>query len=219
MSPTRLAAAVVMAVLTAAPALAQGLPLVPRVYVGAEAGLGRRGFDADPFRLAPAAATPADSRFRNLDYGLFVGVEAPLAPMLFLGGEVGLGDSTGRKTDAGVVGASTVGTTTTYAIDDIRTDPGRNYSLTARVGISPPLGGFAAYGILGWGSERVRYSFDDPSTGSRDSITRNRSGMIYGLGLRYAPGIGPGVRAEYRHRGTAGSYDPDQYLIGVLFKL
>jgi len=219
MSPTRLAAATLLALLPAATAVAQGLPLVPRLYVGGEAGLGRRGFEGDPFRLAPAAATPADSRFRNLDYGVFVGVEAPLAPMLFLGGEVGLGASTGRKTAAGVVGAATVGNTTTYAIDDIRTDPGRNYSLTARIGISPPLGGLAAYGILGYGGERVRYSFDDPSTGTRDSVTHGRSGMIYGLGLRYAPGIGPGVRAEYRHRGTAGSYDPDQYLIGVLFKL
>lgn len=219
MSPIRLATATLLAALPATVAVAQGLPLVPRIYVGGEAGLGRRGFDADPFRLAPAAATPNHSRFRNLDYGVFVGVETPLAPMLFLGGEVGIGASTGRKTDDGVIGASTVGNTTTYAVDGLRTDPGRNYSLTARVGISPPLAGFAAYGILGYGGERVRYSFDDPSTGERDSITRNRSGMIYGLGLRYAPGIGPGFRAEYRHRSTAGSYDPDQYLIGVLFKL
>ncbi len=156
MSLTRLAAATLLALLPAATAAAQGLPLIPRIYVGGEAGLGRRGFDADPFRLAPTAATPGDSRFRNLDYGLFIGVETPLAPMLFLGGEVGLGASTGRKTDDAVIGASTVGNTTTYAIDQLRADPGRNYSLTARVGISPPLGGFAAYGILGYGGERVR---------------------------------------------------------------
>ena len=177
-----------------APALAQGLPIpfLPHAYAGVEAGRGTR------------------AGVRALDLGAFAGVELPALPFGYLAveGNVGRSDATVR---------SVAGTGATAIVT--RRDPDWNWSATARAGINA-VPGLAAYGLAGYGAERVDLSFSTPATGRETgSGRRTLDGLIYGFGTRYTIARALGVRVEYRKRLTDGRYDPEQVMGGVYVRL
>ena len=196
MSPARLPARLIPLLLLATPGLApaQGLPIpfLPHVYAGAEAGRGTRG------------------GVRSLDYGAFAGVELPTLPFGYLAVEGNVG-----KSDAQVRSVAGTGTTATVT----RRDPDWNWSATVRAGINA-IPGLAAYGLAGYGAERVDLTVSTLATGRETGQDRRTlDGLIYGLGARYTFGRALGARVEYRKRLTDGRYDPEQVMGGVYIRL
>lgn len=184
------------AAVTAAPAAAQSILPLPHVYAGVEAGRGSRdGIDVDDGDR---------SHEHSLDYGAFAGVEVPAGLLTYMAVEAGVGSATGSiDTTAHVDGQEVAA----------RANPGLNWQATARLGLKP-FPGLAAYGIGGYGGERVHLTALDGSGADDNGWAK---GLIYGVGARYTLGSTM-IRAEYRHRQTDGRYDPDQLLAGLAFR-
>ncbi|PTQ12796.1 hypothetical protein CLG96_01215 [Sphingomonas oleivorans] len=193
------------ALLLAAPAAAQaqGLPLLPHFYAGAELGSGSRG--ASNFGVAGTRTGGDDTSF---DYGVFGGVELPSFPLGYFALEAGVGMSDG-KTEATVVNGGVT--------QRVTGDAEWNWSGTARLGLNP-IPGLAAYGIAGYGGEKVDVTVTNTATGASVSDNRHRDGLIYGVGARYTFGQFLGARVEYRQRETSGRYDPEQILGGLYLR-
>lgn len=193
--------ALVAAPLAAVPAQAQGIPFVPDIYMGLEAGTGERSAS----RFGQPGTIVSTDESNGLDYGAFVGLELPSFPLGYMAVEVGIGDSTGETT-AIVRDGTTDRSVTTQARF--------NWSATARLGLAP-LPGLAAYGIAGYGGEQIDLTVTDIGTGTSIESDDSMDGIIYGIGARYMVGTDVGIRAEYRHREASGAYDPEQFMIGA----
>ena len=196
-----------LALATPALAAAQGglgIPLLPHAYVGVEAGQGTRGTTA-----VAATGTLDDRHDKALDYGAFVGVELPTLPFGYFAIEGNVG-----KSDAKTFAVSGTGATTTVA--NGKAD--WNWSATARAGINA-IPGLAAYGLAGYGAEKVEMRYTNLNGRPIGDDTVTRDGLIYGAGVRYTFGRFLGARVEYRKRLTSGRYDPEQVMGGVYFRL
>lgn len=187
--------------LAATPAAAQGIPFVPDIYMGVEAGTGERS--ADDFDQ-PGTIVDTDES-NGLDYGAFVGVELPAFPLGYMAVEAGVGDSRGDTT--AIVREGTTDR-------EVHSEARFNWSATARLGLAP-LPGLAAYGIAGYGGEQVDVTVTDVATGVSVESDDSMDGIIYGLGARYQFGSNFGARAEFRHREASGRYDPEQFMLGA----
>lgn len=193
--------ALIAAIVPIASAPAQNIPFVPDIYMGVEAGTGERSAS----RFGEPGAVVATGESNGVDYGAYLGVELPSFPLGYMAVEVGVGDSAGKTTFLVRDGASD---------REVATQVRFNWSATARLGLAPP-GGFAAYGIAGYGGEQIDLTVTGLATGTRFESDDSMDGIIYGLGARYMVGTDIGVRAEYRHRETSGAYDPEQFIIGA----
>ncbi|MEM8695401.1 MAG: outer membrane beta-barrel protein [Pseudomonadota bacterium] len=193
--------ALTAASLVALPAHAQGVPFVPDIYMGLEAGTGERNAG----RFGESGDIIDRDESNGVDYGAFIGVELPAFPLGYMAVEAGIGDSTGETTALVRDGTSD---------REVRTQARFNWSATARLGLAP-LPGFAAYGIAGYGGEQIDVTVTDVATGTQFERDDSMDGIIYGLGARYMVGADVGIRAEYRHREASGDYDPEQFMIGA----
>lgn len=193
----------------AAPGLAaaQGglpIPFLPHAYVGIEAGQGTRGTGD----YNGGGRLGGDEK--ALDYGAFAGVELPTLPLGYFAIEGNVGKSNARTFAASGTGAAAF--TATGKAD-------WNWSATARAGINA-IPGLAAYGLAGYGAEKVDVTYANLTTGRQTGAeTRTLDGLIYGVGARYTFGRFLGARVEYRKRLTSGNYDPEQVMGGVYFRL
>jgi opacity protein-like surface antigen len=189
--------------LGAAPAAAQ-VPLLPlpHFYAGVQAGQGTRS--------APRASDLPGERIggedKGVDFGGFAGVDLPVGILTYAAVEAEIGSSTGKTDNDWSVGGAP------YA--RVVRDARWNWAATGRIGLTP-LPGLAAYGIAGYGGEKVRETVTVNGAGERDAGWAK--GLIYGAGARFVF-AGTGVRVEYRKRMTDGQYDPEQVLAGVFFR-
>ena len=184
-----------LALATPGLAAAQSIPFLPHVYVGVEGGQGKR----DTF----------GGRDKSADYGAFAGVELPSMPFGYLAVEGNVG-----KSNADTIGLGGRGETAFT----LRTKADWNWSATARAGLNI-IPGLATYGLAGYGAEKVDVIGGTASSAVTSKDRENRDGLIYGLGARYTFGSYLGARLEYRRRLTSGSYDPEQVMAGVYFRL
>jgi hypothetical protein len=185
---------------------AQGLPIpfLPHVYVGVEGGQGTRG--TGDYRTGARLG----SKEKSADYGAFAGVELPTLPFGYVAVEGNIGKSDSRT--RGVAGTGANAVTTEGKAD-------WNWSATARLGINA-IPGLAAYGLAGYGAEKVAITrFSPVALVAPGADRRTLDGLVYGLGARYTFGTHLGARLEYRKRMTDGNYDPKQLMAGLYFRL
>ncbi|GGE89789.1 outer membrane protein [Sphingomonas prati] len=185
---------------------AQGLPIpfVPHVYAGVEAGRGMRG------TTDYAGSGRLGDDEKSLDYGAFAGVELPSLPFGYLAVEGNVGKSDAKTRATSGTGAAAILT---------QGDADTNWSATARAGINA-IPGLAAYGIAGYGAEKVDITTTTIATGLvTGDDRRSLDGLIYGLGARYTFGRFLGARVEYRRMATEGRYDLERVMAGLYFRL
>ena len=201
MKKTFAAVAVVVAGLTAAPALAQASGAPSGLYVGALAGY--EGIDVQSADGSATASADAAVYGVNAGYDLglgnaFVGVEGELSTS---GNSTEFPDSLGSARDG--------------------LDANGQYYLGARAGIALTPG-IAAYGKVGYTSLSTK-AFTQ--SGSLSELKNNAGGVRYGAGLQVQlPGPLEG-RVEYRRSnykdvndGTFGDATTDQVVAGVALR-
>ena len=172
-------------------------------YVGGQVGYGNRSIDVD-FGLA---GVPDFDRDRDsVDYGAFVGFDAPVGTNFVIGGEAEIGAG-GRKL------RQTLAPSLTASVD-----PDWNYMFSGRAGF---LAGERAlvYGRLGYGAEKVDIRVTDATTPANSFRDDGWSeGVVYGGGVEYALTPSTSARVEYRYKDYDGSYNNQQVLAGVALR-
>jgi outer membrane immunogenic protein len=172
-------------------------------YVGGQIGYGNRSIDLD-FGIA---GVPAFDRDRDsVDYGAYVGFDAPVGTNFVLGGEAEIGAG-GRKLNQPLLPNLTASV-----------DPDWNYMFSGRAGF---LAGERAlvYGRLGYGAERLDIRVTDATTPANSFRDKGWSeGAVYGGGVEYALNPNSSARVEYRYKDFDGSYNNQQVLAGFSFR-
>jgi len=172
-------------------------------YVGAQIGWGKRSVDQN-FSIANV---PNFDRSRDgIDYGAYVGFDAPVGPSFVVGGEAEIGG--GGKTLSQQL---TPGITASI-------DPDWNYMFSGRAGL---VAGERAliYGRLGYGREKIDLRVSDTAAPA-NSVNESgwSDGAVYGGGVEFALAPNTSARVEYRYKDFDGSYNPQQLLAGVSFR-
>lgn len=171
-------------------------------YAGVQAGWGKRSAEVD---FGITGVRDFDESRSGVDYGAFVGYDAPIGTNLVWGveGEIGFGGKTLRDTPL-----------TGYTAEF---DPKWNYAATARLGFLAS-DSVLFYGRAGYGAERVQTKFTSPVAAESFSENDWANGLVVGGGVEFALSPNFTVRGEYRYKDFDNSYNPQQLLVGAAFR-